>query len=58
MQNITFKISLKEYQEFQEFPVKKEYIHGDPSHKLIIYINKNLEVEKFKIEDENVEFPV
>jgi len=44
-------ITKKDYEEIKEFPIKKEFIHGDPLHKLILTINKNLEVEKFKIED-------
>jgi hypothetical protein len=47
----SFVISEEEYKEIENFPFKKEYVHGDPSHKLIVFINKNLEVENFEIED-------
>ncbi|MHA1282245.1 MAG: hypothetical protein ACTSQP_07010 [Promethearchaeota archaeon] len=50
MQEISFEITKKEYEQIEEFPIGKEFIHGDPPHKLILYLNKNLEVENFKIE--------
>ena len=48
---IGFSISMEEYKKINVFPFKKEFIHGDPSHKLIVFINKNLEIERFKIEE-------
>ena len=35
----------------KKFPIKKEYVHGDPPHKLIVFINQYLEVENFEIKD-------
>lgn len=48
---LNFKISLDEYKEVKKFPIEKEYVHGMPSHKLIVFINKNLEIETFRIEE-------
>jgi uncharacterized protein YlbG (UPF0298 family) len=48
---IKFTITRKAYEEIERFPLRKEFIHGIPAHKLILYVNKNLEIEKFKIED-------
>jgi len=50
-QEITFKISLDEYKATEKFPIKKESIHGEPPHKLIVFFDRNLEIEKFEIED-------
>jgi hypothetical protein len=48
---VKFKISAKEYQKITEFPFRKESVHGLPEHKLIVYINKNLEIDTFKIKE-------
>ena len=45
-----FIISTEDYKNFDKFPVKLEYVHGDPEHKLVIYLNKFLEIENFQIE--------
>ena len=47
----TFTITTEDYKSFDKFPVKKEYVHGDPEHKLIIFLNKFLEIENFQIEE-------
>lgn len=51
MAEIKFTITSKEFQEIESFPIKKSSVHGDPKHNLIVYINKNLEIENFSIED-------
>ena len=51
MQEFKITITRKEYEGIEGFPIGKEFIHGEPPHKLVLYIDKNLEVEKFKIED-------
>jgi len=48
---IKFSISAEEYKNITDFPFKREHIHGDPKHKLVVYINKNLEIDNFKIKD-------
>ena len=48
---IKFSISAEEYKTIQNFPFKKENTHGEPKHKLVVYINKNLEIDNFKIKD-------
>ncbi|MFW9937760.1 MAG: hypothetical protein ACFFD5_08930, partial [Candidatus Thorarchaeota archaeon] len=48
---IKFVVSLDEYKSMKNFPFKKESLHGTPPHKLIVSINRNLEIENFKIED-------
>ncbi len=49
LKDIPFRISKKEYMEVTKFPIKKESVHGDPEHKLIVYFNQYLEVENFEI---------
>ncbi len=51
LKEIKFKVSKDEYKEVKKFPIKKEYVHGDPPHKLIVFINQYLEVENFEIKD-------
>ncbi|MFX1419619.1 MAG: hypothetical protein ACFE9N_11925 [Promethearchaeota archaeon] len=51
LKEIKFPISVDEYKEITKFPIQKENIHGDPSHKLIVFINQYLEVENFEIKD-------
>ncbi|MFX0059634.1 MAG: hypothetical protein ACFE85_15790 [Candidatus Hodarchaeota archaeon] len=48
---VKFVISLDEYKSITKFPFKKESLHGTPPHKLIVSIDRNLEIENFKIED-------
>jgi hypothetical protein len=40
-----------EYKDVKKFPLKKESIHGDPEHKLTVFINMSLEIENFEIQD-------
>ena len=60
LEEIKFQISMEEYRKTRKFPITKENIHGDPKHKLIVFINKNLEIDNFKIENlvETEESPV
>ena len=52
LQEIKFSITADEYQKITQFPFKRESIHGEPnSHKLVVFINKNLEIDTFEIED-------
>ncbi|MFX0025930.1 MAG: hypothetical protein ACFE8M_05905 [Candidatus Hermodarchaeota archaeon] len=51
LKEIKFKITAEEYKAVVKFPIKKEILHGDPPHKLIIYLNQYLEVENFEIKD-------
>ncbi|MHA1438607.1 MAG: hypothetical protein ACTSPD_13625 [Promethearchaeota archaeon] len=51
MKEVSLTISRKEYEKIEEFPFGKEFVHEDPPHRLILYINKDLEVERFEIED-------
>ena len=51
LSEVKFIVSLDEYKKTIKFPFKLESLHGTPPHKLIISINKNLEIENFKIED-------
>ncbi len=51
LKEIKFKITAEEYKAVVKFPIKKELLHGDPPHKLIIYLNQYLEVENFEIKD-------
>lgn len=51
LKEIKFPISKKEYQDVRKFPIKKESIHGDPEHKLTVFINMTLEIENFEIQD-------
>ncbi|MHA1492016.1 MAG: hypothetical protein ACTSRI_20490 [Promethearchaeota archaeon] len=49
--DLKITISAEEYQDTKEFPLKKENIHGDPAHNLVVFFNKYLEIENFTIED-------
>ena len=49
LKEIKFQVSIDEYRNVRKFPIKKEDTHGAPKHKLVVYINKNLEVDNFKI---------
>lgn len=51
LKKLKFTITVDEYKNTTEFPIIREDIHGKPEHKLIVYINKNLEVENFELED-------
>ncbi|MFX1454355.1 MAG: hypothetical protein ACFFDB_03185 [Promethearchaeota archaeon] len=51
LKEIKFPITMQEYKDVMKFPIKKESIHGDPEHKLTVFINMNLEIENFEIQD-------
>ncbi|MFX1388470.1 MAG: hypothetical protein ACFE9Z_00225 [Promethearchaeota archaeon] len=51
LKEIKFPISVDEYKEITKFPIKKEDVHGDPPHRLTVFINQYLEVENFEIKD-------
>lgn len=51
LKELKFPISVDEYKDIKKFPIKKEDVHGEPAHKLIIFINQYLEVENFEIKD-------
>jgi len=51
LKELKFPISVDEYKEIKKFPIKREDIHGEPAHKLIVFINQYLEVENFEIKD-------
>ena len=51
LKEIKFSVSAEEYKKITDFPFKRESIHGVPKHKLVVYINKNLEIDNFKIKD-------
>ncbi len=51
LKEIPFKITKKEYQAVNKFPITKQLTHGDPAHKLIVHFNQYLEVENFEVEE-------
>ena len=51
LEEIRFEIKADEYNNTTKFPIKKEDVHGTPPHRLIVYLNKNLEIANFKVED-------
>ena len=51
LKEIKFLISADEYKEITKFPIRKENIHGDPPHKIIVFLNQYLEVENFEIKN-------
>jgi hypothetical protein len=51
LKEIKFPISKSEYQDVRKFPIKRESTHGDPEHKLTVFINMSLEIENFEIQD-------
>ncbi|MFX1503536.1 MAG: hypothetical protein ACFFDH_21415 [Promethearchaeota archaeon] len=51
LKEIKFPISVDEYRDIKKFPIKKEDVHGEPPHKLTVFINQYLEVENFEIKD-------
>jgi hypothetical protein len=51
LKKIPFRISKTEYQSLTKFPMKKESIHGDPEHKLVVYFNQYLEIENFEVKE-------
>lgn len=61
LKEIKFEITAEEYSQTNKFPITKTDIHGDPRHKLIVSLNKNLEIDNFKIEhldqEESTEIP-
>lgn len=51
LKEIKFKVTVDEYKAVTKFPIKKESLHGDPQHKLVVFLNQYLEVENFEIKD-------
>jgi len=51
LKEIKFPISVDEYRGIKKFPIRKENIHGEPPHNLIIFLNQYLEVENFEIKE-------
>ena len=51
LKEIVFSVSNEEFKEVRKFPIKKESVHGEPAHKLIVFINQSLEVDDFEIKD-------
>ena len=51
MEEIIFTVTDEEYKQINKFPIKKESIHGEPPHELIVFINQNLEVDNFEIKE-------
>jgi len=46
-----FTISKLDYSEIKSFPFVKEFLHKNPPHKLILWLDQNLEIENFQVED-------
>ena len=51
LKEIKFPITVNEYKDVLKFPIIRESVHGDPEHKLTVFINMNLEIENFEIQD-------
>ncbi len=51
MEDVIFRFTTEEYEDFKSFPIRKEDIHGEPRHKLIVYFDKFLTVERFEVEE-------
>ena len=51
LEEFKFKVTAEEYKGTKTFPIKKSIIHGEPKHNLTVYIDRNLEIENFKIDD-------
>ena len=51
LEEFKFIVTAEEYRGTETFPIKKSMIHGEPEHNLTVYIDRNLEIENFKIED-------
>ena len=51
LEEFKFKVTAEEYKGIETFPIKKSMIHGEPKHNLTVYIDRNLEIENFKIDD-------
>jgi hypothetical protein len=51
LKELKFPITVDEYKQITKFPIKKENVHGEPPHKIIVFINQYLEVENFEIKD-------
>ncbi|MHA2397622.1 MAG: hypothetical protein ACXADU_01870 [Promethearchaeota archaeon] len=51
LKEIKIPISSGEYRDVVKFPIVKESIHGDPEHKLTVFINMGLEIENFEIQE-------
>ena len=42
--DVKFVVTLAEYQNTTQFPLVKESIHGTSPHKLVVFLDKNLEL--------------
>ena len=42
LKEIKFPISAEEYRDSHKFPIKKESVHGVPTHRLTVFINQSL----------------
>ncbi|GAI84933.1 unnamed protein product, partial [marine sediment metagenome] len=51
LEEIKFEIKADEYNNTTKFPIKKVDVHGTPPHRLIVYLNKYLEIANFRVED-------
>lgn len=51
MQEFKISITAEDYQKITKFPIRKDNVHGSPVHNLIVFLNKNLEIENFTIEE-------
>ncbi len=51
LRKLGLKISRKEFESTKEFPITKEIIHGENPHKLIVHLDRNLEVSDFEISE-------
>jgi len=49
--DVKFVVTLAEYQNTTQFPLVKESIHGTSPHKLVVFLDNNLELQEFNIED-------
>jgi sugar-specific transcriptional regulator TrmB len=50
LEEILFNVTKREYEKANHFPIVKESTHGDPKHRLKVFINKKLEIEDFTID--------
>ncbi len=51
MEEIKYFITEEEYKNTVKFPIRKENIHGVPKHNLIVFLNRNLEIDNFKVKE-------
>lgn len=51
LRKLGIRVSRKEYDSTEEFPIKKEIVHGENPHKLSVYLDRNLEITDFEISE-------